>query len=186
MLLKILTCVLRFWLKAKGVRLGKGGWIHGLPETRMTRGSTIEMGDDVTLISCARFNPLSPARRVSLITNTPEARIRIGDGVGISSSVISCFTSITIGNNTLIGADCLIIDSDFHGLPLGENKPVKSAPVEIGDHVFIGARSIILKGVKIGNKAIIGAGSVVSADVPENSVVAGNPAQIVRSPTSKT
>jgi acetyltransferase-like isoleucine patch superfamily enzyme len=72
------------------------------------------------------------------------------------------------------------VDSDFHGYPLDENKPAKSAPVDIGDHVFIGARTIILKGVKIGNRSVIGAGSVVTTDIPENCLAAGNPARVIR------
>jgi len=179
-LLKLLTWFGRLWLKSRGVRLGRGGWIHGFPQVRLKPGSVVQMGDDVSLCSLSRLNPLAPARRVSLITNTAAARIILKEGVGISSSVLSSFVSITIGKHTLIGADCLIMDSDFHGFPLDAGQPVKSAPVEIGDYVFIGARSIILKGVKIGNRSVIGAGSVVSSDIPENSLAAGNPARVVR------
>ena len=180
MLLKLLTQVGRLWIKSRGASIGLGGWVHGLPELRLKKGSVVQIGDQVTLCSMARFNPLAPSRRITFITNTPAARIIIKEGAGISSSVLSCFESIIVGKHTMIGADCLIVDSDFHGFPLDENRPVKSAPVEIGDHVFIGARSIILKGVKIGNRSVIGAGSVVTSDIPENSVAAGNPARVIR------
>jgi acetyltransferase-like isoleucine patch superfamily enzyme len=146
----------------------------------MVRGAKIEVGDNVTLCSCSRFNPLAPKRRLSFVTNTPVAKIVIGDGAGISNSVLSCYERIRIGRNTLIGAECLIIDSDFHGLPLGEGKETRSAPVEIGDNVFIGTRSIIVKGVRIGDGAVIGAGSVVTGDVPARSLAAGNPARVLR------
>ena len=179
-LLKLLTRLIRVWVRCRGVKVGAGGWIHGLPQIRLKKGSTVQIGDGVSLCSMSRFNPLAPVRRVAFITNAPTARIVIKDGAGISSSVLSCVTSITIGKNTLIGADCLIVDSDFHGFPLDGNEPVKSAPVEIGDHVFIGARTIILKGVKIGNRSVIGAGSVVTSDIPENSLAAGNPARVLR------
>ena len=56
---------------------------------------------------------------------------------------------------------------------------VRTAPVAIGDNVFIGARSLVLKGVEIGDNAVVGAGSVVTSDVPVNAVVAGVPARVV-------
>jgi acetyltransferase-like isoleucine patch superfamily enzyme len=179
-LLKLLTRAGRLWLRMHGAALGSRGWVHGLPEARLTRGSSLQIGNDVTLCSMARFNPLSPGRRLSFITNTAQARIVIKDGAGISNSVFSAFESILVGERTLIGAECLIVDSDFHGLPLGENQPIRSAPVEIGNSVFIGARSIILKGVKIGDGTVIGAGSVVTTNIPARSLAAGNPARVIR------
>jgi acetyltransferase-like isoleucine patch superfamily enzyme len=185
LLLKLLTRLGRLWLQSRGVRMGRGCWVHGLPEVRLKQGSVVQIGDGVTLCSMSRFNPLASGRRLSIITNTADARITIKDGAGISNSLLSCSQSITIGANTLVGAECMIVDSDFHGYPLDENKPAKTAPVEIGDHVFIGARTIILKGVKIGNRSVIGAGSVVTSDIPENSLAAGNPARVIRSFAAK-
>lgn len=84
-----------------------------------------------------------------------------------------------------IGADCLfgpyvnITDNDFHDLTDRRRLP-KPRPVLIGDHVWIGTRAIILPGVTIGDGAVIGAGSVVTKDVPPNGVVAGNPARLLR------
>jgi acetyltransferase-like isoleucine patch superfamily enzyme len=181
LLLKLLTRLGRLWLKSRGVKIGRGGWIHGLPELRLAKGSVVEIGNNVNLSSMSRFNPLAPGRRLSIVTTTSRARIVIKDGAGISNSVISCCESITVGKDTLIGAECLITDSDFHGVPLRENPPARSAPVEIGDLVFVGTRTIVLKGVKIGNHSVIGAGSVVTSDIPENCLAAGNPARVIRS-----
>jgi len=181
LLLKFFTRLAHIGMKTRGVRVGSGGWILGWPELRLKKGSVVEIGNNVTLCSMSRFNPLAPARRMSIVTNTATAHIIIKDGAGISNSVLSCSNRIVIGNHTMIGAECLITDSDFHGFPLGENRPVQTAPVEIGDYVFIGTRSIVLKGVKIGNKAVIGAGSVVASDIPENCIAAGNPARVIRS-----
>ena len=180
-LLKLLTRFGRLWVRGRGVGLGSGGWIHGLPELRLAKGSVVEIGNNVTLSSLPRFNPLAPGRRLSIVTATSHARIVIKDGAGISNSVISCCESITIGKDTLIGAECLITDSDFHGFPLRKNPPARSAPVEIGDWVFVGTRTIVLKGVSIGNHSVIGAGSVVTSDIPENCLAAGNPARVIRS-----
>ena len=116
---------------------------------------------------------------------TPGSRIIIGNNVGISGSTINATTTITIGDNVLIGSGCLITDTDSHPLHWRDRLEEKNeftarAPITIGDNVFIGARSIILKGVTIGEGSVVGAGSVVSKDVPPYTVVCGNPAKIVK------
>ena len=90
--------------------------------------------------------------------------------------------SIRIGNNVLIGSGALITDNDAHGIHPEHRNNVRHiliAPIEIKDNVFIGARSIILKGVVIGEGAIVGAGAVVTRNVPDFAIVAGNPAKII-------
>jgi acetyltransferase-like isoleucine patch superfamily enzyme len=178
--LALITRLCRMVLKLRGIKLGRGGWVHGLPRVYLAKGSRVEIGDGVTLCSMARFNPLAPEGRMRFVTKTSHARIVIRDGVGISSSLLSCHTSITIGKNTLIGADSMIIDSDFHEIPLGSSGGVRHAPIEIGEGVFIGTRSIVLKGVTIGDGSVIGAGSVVSKNIPAHCIAAGNPAKVVR------
>ncbi|MBE6337299.1 MAG: acyltransferase [Lentimicrobiaceae bacterium] len=115
----------------------------------------------------------------------PNSKIIIGDNVGISGSTICATTSVTIGNNVLIGSGCLISDTDSHPIDWEDrlydrNEKTRKAPIVIEDNVFIGARSIILKGVTVGEGAVIGAGSVVSKDVPPYSIVCGNPARVVK------
>lgn len=114
-----------------------------------------------------------------------ESEILIGDNVGISGSTINATKQVVIGNNVLIGSGCLITDTDSHPLYWedrfrNDNTKIKSEPILIEDNVFIGARSIILKGVTIGEGAVVGSGSVVSKDVPAYAVVCGNPAKIVK------
>lgn len=179
-LLQIMTRIFRVLLKLRGIKIGRGGWLHGLPRCYLTKGSRVEIGENVTLCSMPRFNPLAPEGRMRFVTKTSRARIVIKDGAGISSSLLSSHESITIGRNTLIGADCMIVDSDFHEIPLGSSLGVRHAPVEIGDGVFIGTRSIILKGVSIGNGSVIGAGSVVAKSIPPHCIAAGNPAKVIR------
>ena len=114
----------------------------------------------------------------------PNSFIRIGDNVGISGSTLNATISITIGNNVLIGSGCLITDTDSHPVDYRERRAkvatTKSAPIVIEDDVFIGARSIIIKGVTVGRGAVIGAGSVVTKDVPPFTIVAGNPAKVLK------
>lgn len=111
------------------------------------------------------------------------ASIVIGDNVGISGSTITATEKIVIGNNVLIGSGCIICDSDAHPIHPQDrynHSLTKSKPIFIGNNVFIGSRSIILKGVTIGNGSVIGAGSVVTKDVPPMTIVAGNPAVVIR------
>lgn len=107
-----------------------------------------------------------------------NAEIIIGDDVFINTGVIiAAKKRIFIGNETIIGDQVIIYDTDWHGI---DKKDIVSYPVEIGNHVWIGARAIILKGVKIGNNSIIGAGSVVTRNVDDNTIVGGNPARCIR------
>lgn len=113
------------------------------------------------------------------------ARLSIGDNSGISNTTILCSNSIDIGNHVLIGGGVMLIDSNYHSTDwrirgtAEDTRNAVSSPIVICDYVFIGARSIILKGVTIGEKSIIAAGSVVVKDVPPLSIVAGNPAKVI-------
>ncbi|MBR1774416.1 MAG: acyltransferase [Bacteroidales bacterium] len=112
-------------------------------------------------------------------------KIHIGCGCGISGSTIYAMDNISIGNNVLIGGNCKIIDNDFHPLQDDKRHPqrhedIKKKPILIGDGCFIGANSIILKGTTIGKNCVIGAGSVVHGAFPDNVIIAGNPAKIIK------
>ena len=108
-----------------------------------------------------------------------NATLTIGDYSGFSSVSIYCSEKIVIGKYLFCGGNVSIWDTDFHPLNYMQrrkgNLGVKSSSINIGDDVFIGANSIILKGVTIGDKAIVAAGSVVSKDIPENEIWGGNP-----------
>lgn len=112
-------------------------------------------------------------------------KISIGYGCGISGSTIYAMDEINIGNDVLIGGNCKIIDNDFH--PLHSSKrinqkhtDIKKRPITIGDGCFIGANSIILKGTRLGKNCVVGAGSVVSGIFPDNVIIGGNPARIIK------
>lgn len=146
-------------------------------------GGYICLGKHITLNSSARANPIGSGHRI-WIQVKENARLSIGDFVGISNAAITCTERIEIGNHVLIGSGTKIYDTDFHSLCWGSgggrNGNVKSASIEIGDGVFIGADVIILKGVTIGKGSVVGAGAVVATDIPEYQVWGGNPARFIR------
>lgn len=176
----------RNWLYCalSGVRY-EVSWIFcGLPLIQKRRGSIIVIGHNFKACSDPKWNSIGVYQRVILKTGRPDARLVIGDNVGVSGCTIAASTSIRIGDYVQIGSGALITDSDAHPLAWKArraNHPGISQPIEIGDDVFIGARAIILKGVTIGRGAIVGAGAVVAHDVPPFAVVAGNPAKIIKS-----
>ena len=112
-------------------------------------------------------------------------QITIGRGCGISGATINAIDEITIGDYVRIGANCIIMDNDSHPLNKSRMYPtlpgdIKHRPIRIGDECFIGANSIILKGTTIVHNCVVGAGSVVSGSFPDNVIIAGNPAKIVK------
>jgi len=112
------------------------------------------------------------------------ARLEVGDRTEFNNNLMikSEGGGIRIGRDGLFGAHVEIFDSDFHDLHPERRKTGKArvAPVEIGDNVFVGMGARILKGAKIGDDAVVGAGSVVTGEIPAGVVAAGNPARVVR------
>lgn len=105
----------------------------------------------------------------------------LGKSSYMNQSLIQCASSIIIGDDCAIAGDVLIQDTDFHPVldEHGNEKPV-SKPIVIGNKVWICAKATILKGVTIGDGAIVAAGAVVTKSVPPHSLVAGNPAKVIR------
>lgn len=111
--------------------------------------------------------------------------VKIGNNSGMSATCINCAESVSIGSHVMIGAGCLITDSNHHSINWKQrciegDCNIKSAPIVIGDYVFVGAKSIILKGVTIGEKTVIAAGSVVVNDIPANCIAGGNPCKVIK------
>ena len=171
------------WWSLRGVKAG-GGWrCYGLPIIQRHRHSEITIGRRMNLRSTARSNPLGPNHPVILSTRRAGARLSIGDDFGMTGGSLVCDELISIGDRVWVGANSIIADTDFHPLEPQQRQAAplaaKTAPVSIGDDVFIGMNALILKGVSIGAGAVVGAGSVVRRDVPAGAIVAGNPAQVV-------
>jgi carbonic anhydrase/acetyltransferase-like protein (isoleucine patch superfamily) len=165
---------------AKGVDVGRGAILNGFPYIRRKGSGRILIGEDVTINSARWSNWLGTGVAMTLSVED-GATLELKRGCGVSDSQLVANTGIEIGEGSMIGAGCLICDSDMHEVPLGSARPIATSPIKIGRGVFIGARSIILKGVTIGDGAVIGAGSVVIKDVPAGMLAAGNPAKVIRS-----
>lgn len=105
-----------------------------------------------------------------------NAKLQLGSGYINNNSEVRAFESITIGEDVAIAKEVIIRDSDMHRI----SNSVNTAPIVIGNHVWIGTRAMILKGVTIGDGAVVAAGSIVTKDVPPNSVVAGVPARVIK------
>ena len=159
---------------------GNNTEINGLIEKR-SPDSVIMIGNDCLISG-------------KLYTETAESRIVVGNNVFIGGdTIIDCVKEITIEDDVLIAYQCILADSNNHSISYSIRKNdladwkkgkhdwsiTTSAPVRICQGAWLGARAIILKGVTIGEGAVVGAGSVVTKDVPAYVVVAGNPARIV-------
>lgn len=148
------------------------------------RGSLLCNGK-IDMINTVEDSTLCVSRPCK-ISVYPNAQLSFMGRCGMSNTVIIATKSITIGDNVMIGGGCTIFDTDFHSLdyrnwftPMDE-KLMERKEVVIGDNVFLGAYSLILKGVHIGNGAVIAAGSVITKDIPENQVWGGNPAHFIK------
>ncbi|MEH7097781.1 acyltransferase [Neobacillus vireti] len=175
----------KIYLRLNKIIYGKGLTLKGLPIIYSKSGNRLSIGNNVTINSSFLSNLVGLYQRTIIVTRTHEAEIHIGNNVGISGATIYARKSIKIGDNTMVGGNTKIIDNDFHPIDPkvrsktpNENMQIQS--IEIGENVFIGCNCLILKGTKIGNNSVIGAGSVVTGEIPENCIAAGNPAKVLR------
>jgi len=148
---------------------------------RLRNAGRIEVGESCIIDSSKE----SPVR----LDVGNRAILKIGNGVYLNEGVyVLCNIAVTIGNRCLIASDVVILDDDGHPVdwrarhdhwPVGPEDRI-GAPVIIDDNVWIGTRAIILKGVHIGSGSVIGAGAVVTHDVPPAVVAAGVPARVIK------
>jgi acetyltransferase-like isoleucine patch superfamily enzyme len=173
-------------LSLLGVKYGKHCIVHGGLRVSLDKDAELSIGDNFCFLSGRSLNPLSRNLRGCLRVNH-DARLAIGDDVNLSSVVLWAHQSIEIGNHVSIGANTIVMDSDAHSLNYmdrrnadSDMKAKNNKKITIGNDILIGANCIILKGVNIGDRAVVGAGSVVCKDVPEDCIVAGNPAKVIK------
>ena len=147
------------------------------PRSLVTFGRNIHLGKSAQIICasdhCVRFT--------SWPSKQADAEIVIGDYCLISPGVrISSAQSIRIGDNCMFAANVIISDSDWHGI-YNRIRPFRcTKPVVIENNVWLGERVIVMKGVTIGENSVVGAGSVVTKNIPLNTVAAGNPARVIK------
>ena len=164
-------------------------WFRGFCVIYAMKDSSIMFnnlgGVKINIFSHPFSNMIGLSQRCIIVAKD-GGKIVINEGVCMSGCTIYSMESITIGRNTDIGSGCKIIDNDFHPLPYSERHPIErldlfqKRPIAIGEGCFIGANSIILKGTTLGRNVVVGAGSVVCGSFPDNVIIAGNPAKIIK------
>ena len=175
-------CYNGFMLRYERVRCEETPTIYG--RLRIYGGGPIQMGKGVVINSCESANPIGGDTK-TIFSLAHGGALQIGNNVGMSNTTIVCHDQVIIEDDVRIGGSTKIYDTNFHSLDVEErlgrkSETVKTAPVRIKKGAFIGAHCIILKGVTIGESSIIGAGAVVTKDVPDGEIWGGNPAGFLR------
>jgi acetyltransferase-like isoleucine patch superfamily enzyme len=175
-----------FKFKLNGVSFYNSFVANGRPLVNVNLNGSFVIGANFTCNSGKYYNMIGRQQRCYFVVG-PNAKLIIGNNVGISCAAIVCHKNIVIGNNVKIGGNTVIYDTNFHSLDSAKRNTVpedianvKTGAVIIGDNVFIGAHSIVLKGLSIGENSIVGAGSVVTKSIPAGEIWAGNPAKFIR------
>jgi len=181
----ISTCITNTYLYLNGAHFK---WVksYGIPYILVARKGKLTINNNLKLNNGIKYSESGLNGRCRLVVYN-EATLTIENNVGMSNVTITCCKNIHIHNNVKLGVGVHIYDTDFHALDYKIRRNVasdwkhkKSDNIIIEDDVFIGAFSIILKGVTIGQNSIIGSGSVVTKDVPANEIWAGNPAKCIK------
>lgn len=149
-----------------------------------SQGGRLVFGKNTRINSGLWTNPAGGIGKSVIWLIGQQPQWIIGSHSGFSNCIFGVRTRIEIGECVRIGAGCKIFDTDFHSiyhdLRNNGNQGVQSKPVVIEDNVWIGACCIVLKGVTIGKRAAIGAGSVVTKSVPPDEIWGGNPAKFIK------
>ena len=147
------------------------------PQYFQVNGPRIRLG--------ANLHTMATRERPISLTVYPDvaqtSHITLGDYCIVLPGVrLAAATSIRAGKNCMFAGNCYVTDADWHDVYDRTSAPGKTAPVILGDNVWIGDSALVCKGVTLGDNSIVGAGAVVTRDVPANTVVAGNPAKPVK------
>ncbi|WP_291866331.1 acyltransferase [Maribacter sp.] len=172
----------KFLFKFKKVSYQQFPKIKG--KIMITGNGKLNLGKNISINSSRSANPIGGDIKTIIDLGT-NGSLEINHSTGISNVTIIAHDSVTIGAFVKIGGSVKIYDTDFHSLDFAlrknkETDTAKTKPIIIKDNAFIGAHSIILKGVSVGVSSIIGAGSVVTKSVPDGEIWAGNPAKYIK------
>jgi acetyltransferase-like isoleucine patch superfamily enzyme len=181
------TPIVRGFLRFHQCPVGHCFLADGIPRIRMQRPGSISVGNNVTL-NCRKMSNLAGISQPTILQCLNEGRISLGDDSGLSGAILSSRRHISLGQRCNLGVNARVYDHDFHSLDHShrtdrrtDQMHTKSAPIEIDDDVLVGANVIILKGVSIGPRSIVAAGSVVTKGIyPADSLIGGNPAKVIR------
>lgn len=176
----------KIFMKLNKVKFGRNLNLLGIPIIFKKKDSVLIIGDNCNIKSSFFSNLIGLSQRTIIVTRTAEAKIEIGDNVGISGATIYARKGIYIGDNTLIGGNTKILDNDFHPIEAearnrDDKDMIKTKQISIGKDCFIGCNVLILKGTSIGDGSVVGAGSVVSGHFESGVIIAGNPAKVIKS-----
>lgn len=164
----------------RGVRWPEGLRVMG--PIGVSAPGEIVIGKHVSIVGDSTFNRAGINHPTQLVAGV-NATLTIGDHTGISGASIYAEQRIEIGKHVLIGANCHIYDTDFHPLNWKERRTSgapATAPVIIKDDVWLAANVTVLKGVTIGARSVIAAGSVVTKDIPADVLAGGAPAKVIK------
>lgn len=162
------------------LKVGKQPKIWGSLVIKIVGNGSIILGDNLHLVSESKRSFITLFSKIQL-TAYGNGVILLGDCVALNGTVITSKKLITIGSGTMVAPNVIIVDSDFHQAWPPDKRFISNTSdfdeeVKIGCNVWIGMNSIVLKGAVIGDNSIIGAGSIVTGEIPANCIAAGNPA----------
>ena len=168
----------------KGIQVGKKVKFYGFPTIHRYPNSRISIGEGCVFNNSKHSVESKLIKPNAFVTLQKDAQIIFGNNSGATGSSFTARKSIVIGQNVMIGSNCIILDNDLHntnpwqrGLNIKEQ--VSASPVVIEDNVFMGFNCLVLKGVTIGKNSVIGANSVVIKSIPPDSIAIGNPCKLI-------
>lgn len=159
------------------IEIEKGCKFYGKTIFNRIQETNISIGNNCTFNSSHSSNLIGVYSPCMISTIKKGAKIEIGDGCGFSGTVIGAGLHIKLGNNVRCGANTMITDSDWH---TDDYRTSPDKAVIIDDNVWLGYGVKVLKGVHIGRNSLIGANSLVTKDIPDNVIAAGNPCRVIK------
>src|SRR5712671_213170 len=172
--------ILAWWW---GIEIGQGCSFYGLPLFRRLPESRIRIGNNCQFRSGRWSNLVGVNRPCIVSTLASTAMIDIGEDCASSGTTIGCASEISIGDRVMCGANVTITDTDWHAIDWRDRRagrPGEVAPIVIGDDAWLGMNVIVLKGVEVGARTVVGAGSIVTRSLPAGVLAAGQPAVVIR------